>query len=45
MADSIGDMAWLNLTVSNAEQVKDFYADVSAGKRKVVAWVIMKTLP
>ncbi|MDG1732631.1 MAG: VOC family protein [Thalassotalea sp.] len=28
MADSIGDMAWLDLTVSNAEQVKDFYADV-----------------
>ncbi|TRX56359.1 VOC family protein [Thalassomonas sp. M1454] len=28
MAHSVGDMAWLDLTVTNAEQVKDFYADV-----------------
>ena len=26
--DKLGDVAWLDLTVNNAEQVKDFYQDV-----------------
>ena len=32
MKDNIGDMAWLDLTVPNATQVKDFYQDVIGWK-------------
>jgi len=28
MTDKIGEMAWLDLSIKNAEQVKDFYQDV-----------------
>jgi predicted enzyme related to lactoylglutathione lyase len=32
MKDTIGDMAWLDLTVPNASQVKDFYQEVIGWK-------------
>ena len=33
MSDKIGEMAWIDLTVENASDVKDFY-------QKVIGWEV-----
>lgn len=37
MKSSIGDMAWLDLSVSNAGQVKDFYQQVIGWKSEAIS--------
>ncbi|WP_206484366.1 VOC family protein [Thalassotalea sp. G2M2-11] len=37
MTNKIGDMAWLDLTVANAEEVKNFYQDVIGWQSEAVS--------